>query len=315
MDKNVKNPIEVSVIMPAYNASKYLQMAIDSVINQSFLNWELLIINDGSTDDTSSIIQYNIDRDNRIRGHYQENGKQGKARNLGIKSANGSYIAFLDADDIWLPNKLEVQLCEIKAKKVDLVFSDAFIFQDYNVPDRSNKINTLNTVLKGTESLQLFLKANRIPILTVLIKKDNLMQVNYFNENFEVQLAEDYHLWLKLLINNSIFYGSEKILASYRVHDMAATKEDKLASDQILEVFYDLINNYPDYKPIITRELKNKLKKRYNGCNQSKSELNKIIDNNCRYLNRQYLSVFYKCLNLFFGPRITKKFLNHLLNA
>ena len=314
MDQVIDN-ILVSVIMPAYNASNYIQEAIDSVRHQTFTNWELIIIDDGSTDDTSSIILNNINLDSRIKGLYQKNGKPGKARNLGIENAGGSYIAFLDADDIWLPEKLEIQLEEIKKQNVDLVFSDAFIFHDDNPLDKSNKMNTVRAVLEGDEALKLFLKNNRIPTLTVLVKKEIIKLVNGFTEKAEIPLAEDYHLWLKMLIKGCVFYGSDKTLAAYRMHDMASTNKDKLASDQILEVFYDLKQKYPEVRPIILPSLKRKLRKRYVGIDFSKLEFNRIIYENCRYLDKQYVAPLFKLAYMFLGIEITKKILNRLLNA
>ena len=95
----------VSVIMPAYNAATFIAGSIKSVVKQSFTNWELIIIDDGSTDNTKNIINCFINKDARIKYHYQQNGKQGKARNAGLALAKGKYIAFIDADDVWLPNK------------------------------------------------------------------------------------------------------------------------------------------------------------------------------------------------------------------
>lgn len=314
MDQIIDRPV-VSVIMPAYNASSYIQESINSVIAQTFSNWELIIVDDGSTDATSSIIANNCNQDYRVKGFYQENGKQGKARNLGISKASGTYIAFLDADDFWMPEKLEIQLQEIKQENVDLVFSDSYIFSDSNVSDKSRKMNTIQLSLKGIEALQLFLEGNRIPTLTVLAKKEKIDLVNGFTEKKEIPLAEDYHLWLKMIINECVFYGSEKTLASYRLHDKSSTSEDKLASKQIPEVFFDLMQNHPEVKHIIFKALKKVLRKQYNGRTYTKSDFYFVIDENCRYLDKQLYAPFYKIINFFLGMNITKKVLNHLLNA
>lgn len=314
MDKIINAPV-VSVIMPAYNASNYIQEAINSVIAQTYTNWELIIVDDGSTDATSSIIVDYSNREGRIKCFYQENGKQGKARNLGISKASGSYIAFLDADDLWMPEKLEIQLQEIKEKNVDLVFSDSYIFNNDNVFDRSRKMNTLNQIFKGEEALKLFLIGNRIPTLTVLVKKERIEFVNGFTEKKEIPLAEDYHLWLKMLISGFVFYGSDKTLAFYRVHIESSTSQDKSASKQLPEVFFDLMQNNPEVKQIILKALKKVLRKQYNGEAFTKSDFYFVIDENCRYLDKQFYAPFYKFINFFLGTKITKKFLNHLLNA
>lgn len=314
MDEIINTPV-VSVIMPAYNASDYIQESINSVFAQTYSKWELIIVDDGSTDATSLIIVNNSNQDNRIKSFYQENGKQGKARNFGIAHARGMYIAFLDTDDFWMPEKLEIQLQEIKEKNVDLVFSDSYIFSDSNVSDRSRKMNTLNATLKGDEALKLFLVGNRIPTLTVLAKKEKIHLVNGFTEKKEIPLAEDYHLWLKMIIKGCVFYGSDKTLASYRIHDKSSTSQDKIASRQLPEVFLDLIQNNLEVKHIILVALKKILRKKYSGRTYTKSDFYFVIDENCRYLDKQLYAPFYKFINFFLGKDITKKFLNYFLNG
>lgn len=314
MNDIIKMPT-VSVVMPAYNASNYIQEAINSVIAQTFSNWELIIVDDGSTDTTSHIIAENCKQDDRVTSFFQENGKQGKARNLGISHARGIYIAFLDADDFWLPEKLEIQLREIEERNVDLVFSDSYIFNDNNVSNRKEKMNTLNATLEGIEALRLFLEGNRIPTLTVLVKKEKINLVKGFTEKKEIPLAEDYHLWLKLIIKNGVFYGSDKTLASYRIHGESSTSRDKIASKQLPEVFFDLIQSNPELKQIILKALKRVLRKQYDGITYTKSDFYFIIDENCRYLEKQLYVPIFKFLNFFLGVNITKKFLNHFLNV
>ncbi|WP_369753182.1 glycosyltransferase family 2 protein [Flavobacterium sp. WC2409] len=314
MDKDVNKPV-VSVIMPAYNASAYIQESINSVIAQKYTNWELIIIDDGSTDRTSEIIINNCSQDLRIKYFHQENGKQGKARNLGLLHSRGKYIAFLDADDLWLAEKLDIQLEEIKAKNVDLVFANSYVFNNDNISDRSRKINILNQVFKGEEALSLFLEINRIPILTVLAKKEKILLVDGFSEKPAIQNAEDYHLWLKMLISGFVFYGSEKTLASYRDHSESSTSHDKLASKQLPEVFFDLLQNNSDEKHFFLNALKKQLRKRYARRFYMKSEFNVIIDENCRYLDKPYYAPLFKAMNFFIGIKMTKKFLNHFINA
>src|SRR5882757_4082321 len=108
----------VSVIMPAYNAEKYIAEAINSVKQQTYTAWELIVIDDGSTDNTAAIIKKYAGTDNRIMYTYQANGGQGKARNNGLKKATGEYVAFLDADDLWIPEKLNTQVEIMHANKI-----------------------------------------------------------------------------------------------------------------------------------------------------------------------------------------------------
>src|ERR671913_872301 len=105
--------------MPAYNTEKYIGESIQSVIDQTYGNWELLVVDDGSTDKTPDIIRTYTARDSRVKYLSQHNGGPGKARNTAIAKSNGSLLAFIDADDLWLPEKLERQLQALDATNAD----------------------------------------------------------------------------------------------------------------------------------------------------------------------------------------------------
>jgi glycosyltransferase involved in cell wall biosynthesis len=314
MDKNLISPV-VSVIMPAYNAADFIQEAIDSVIAQTFRDWELIIINDGSTDSTAAIISGNMEKDSRIKSLFQENGKQGKARNLGISLARGTYVGFLDADDLWLPEKLSIQLQEISAAEADLVFSDSYVFHDKNSRDRTERMHTFTGTLAGDQAIDLFLDFNRIPNLTVLVKKERLAQVNGFSENTSIANAEDYHVWLKILLAGGLFYGSEKTLAAYRLHGKASTNNDKLASKKIPAVLFDLMQQYPAASLKLKKALKGKYRLMYTKGIYGKVDLDEAIEENCRYLHKNSLTHTLKRLHAYTGTRVTKLVLILFLNA
>jgi glycosyltransferase involved in cell wall biosynthesis len=105
--------IMFSIILPTYNRAHMISRAIESVINQTYDNWELIIIDDGSTDNTKELVRTYIDKDSRIKYHYQENAERSAARNNGIKLAKGEYICFLDSDDEFLSNHLKTFKIEI----------------------------------------------------------------------------------------------------------------------------------------------------------------------------------------------------------
>ena len=132
----------VSIIMPAYNAEKYIADSIRSVLAQTYSNWELIVVDDGSTDRTANIVREFAGHDSRVRYIFQENGRLGKARNTGIANAAGSLIAFLDSDDLWIPRKLQMQLQAMSENSADVVFSNAYVFTDDN-PD--NETETLQS--------------------------------------------------------------------------------------------------------------------------------------------------------------------------
>jgi glycosyltransferase involved in cell wall biosynthesis len=305
----------ISIIMPAYNAELFINDSINSVIAQTYSNWELIIIDDGSTDSTAKKVSHYLICENRIQYYYQENGKQGKARNLGITKSKGEYLAFLDADDMWLPDKLKFQIEFIQEKKVDLVFASSYIFNDDEIMDVSRKINVINNVYYDKNSLGIFLERNRIPILTVLVKKDKVINVNGFSELIFIQNIEDYHLWLKLLMSDCVFYSSDNIVAKYRLHDNSVTFSDKFAISKLPDMFFNLLQLYPNYKIQIEIGLKEKFKLIYRSNLFEKAELNIWIKKNTYYLLKFKMQYLYLFLNYLLPTKVTKRVLIYILNA
>lgn len=265
--------------MPAYNASNYIKEAINTVIGQTFSNWELIIVNDGSTDSTAEIIKECLSIDNRIYYYYQENGKQGKARNLAISKSKGEYLAFLDADDLWVNNKLAIQLEQIKFKNVDLVFSNAFVINNSEKIDLKKIIHCYQGLLDFNEGFDRMIERNGIPILTVLVKKSTVIDVGMFSE--ENNMHEDSHLWLKLLINKARFYGSKEILAIYRVHKNSTTANEKFALDVYINVLSEV--SY-DNKEINNRILNFLIRKQIGELEKLNNEIKELKNNFfCRF--------------------------------
>jgi teichuronic acid biosynthesis glycosyltransferase TuaG len=270
--------IIISVIMPAYNAEKYIPQSIKSVICQTYPNWELIVVDDGSTDSTAQIIKSFASIDKRIKYVFQDNGKQGKARNTGIENAEGELIAFVDADDIWFPEKLAKQVCFMNQSKADLVFNDVEVM-DENGSKLNDSWSVENAVYEGSEGLSLFLRRNRIPALTALVKKDVINRAGGFIECDEIQYGEDYELWLRLLQEGAVFAGNTEKLGAYRVHAGQATS-NKSSIMQVLKT----INGIKATGAGLMREKKRAMKKwirkflKLNATNGiTKRELQKII--------------------------------------
>ncbi len=300
--------------MPAFNAEKYIGQAIESVLRQTYINWELLIIDDGSTDATKKVVEYFLMQDSRINYFYQENGKQGKARNLGIEKSKGEYLAFLDSDDLWFPNKLEIQINEIIEKDVDLIFCDSYIFSDGTSILKRDKLGAEDEVYSGEKAIKLFIECNRIPILTVLAKKSVIQKVGGFIENDEVQNCEDYHLWLKLLLSGSTFFSSSKTLAKYRIHSNSVTINDPSSELKILAVYYHLKIGYSKYSKALNKKIKHILKEYYATHLFSKNELATIVRLNSTYMFWRKFDFIFLFLNRLFPTKITKRLLILLLN-
>ncbi|MBB4803657.1 glycosyltransferase involved in cell wall biosynthesis [Flavobacterium nitrogenifigens] len=311
MDNNIK---KVSVIMPAFNAEQYIDSAIKSVISQEYVHWELIIIDDGSTDNTAQIANYYSSIDERIYYFYQENGKQGKARNYGISKSSGEYLAFLDADDIWLTNKLIIQIQEIQENNANLVFSDSYVFKNDEIFDVKEKMNVPGGLFYDIKSLGFFLQRNRIPILSVLVEIEKVREVGGFSEKPEIQNVEDYHLWLKLLMNNCVFYSSTYVLTKYRIHNNSITSSDKIALNKIPDAFFDLLKLYPNYKKQIEKELKLKFNKIYKKNLFTQQELAIWIEKNSKYISKSSLQYIYLFFNSFLPTKATKRLLIYTLN-
>jgi teichuronic acid biosynthesis glycosyltransferase TuaG len=224
--------------MPAYNAGKFIKQSIESVLNQTYTKWELIIIDDGSTDNTREIVSVFEKKDARIKYIYQQNGKQGKARNNGIQLSKGNLVAFIDADDLWLPQFLERQLYLITEDDVDLVFSSMVKFIEK--PDKIISTVALeNKTYYGANDIKAFLKDNLISIVTVLVKKGALLKAGGFKESEELQFAEDYDLWLRMLLNDGKFKSNAEVLALYRTHHMQSSK---LAERKYFQVLHIILN-------------------------------------------------------------------------
>lgn len=213
----------VSIITPAYNAGLYISETILSVQNQTYDNWELIIVDDGSTDNTKEVIAGFLS-DDRIIYIYQPNGRQGKARNNAIRVARGKYLAFLDADDLWLENKLQLQVDFIENNNTDLVYCQGWMF-DTNNPEKLIDYNAPPGYANRNTFLMTLLKGNVIPVLSVLMKKEAVLKVNCFDEYLQVQNTEDYQLWLKLADKGNYFYGMPERLFKYRLHSGQSTSD------------------------------------------------------------------------------------------
>ena len=202
------NPL-VSVIIPVYNAEPFIKETIESVLIQTYQFFELIIIDDGSTDDSANII-HSI-KDTRIKYVYQNNASQAVARNNGIHLAQGEFIAFLDHDDIWAFNKLEIQIKLFNNINIGLVYTGRT-----NINSDGKELNNqpIRSFFKGNV-LENLLTGNFLFPSSVMIKKNILTDNNiYFRKNR--QACEDYDLWLRLSMLTEFNFTTKK-LAKYRL--------------------------------------------------------------------------------------------------
>lgn len=235
---SVSNMNKVSIITCVYNGSKYLEETIKSVIVQTYKNFELLIVDDGSTDNTKEIVDKYISKDTRIKYYYQKHKSSSSARNIGIKNANGRYIAILDSDDIWNSDFLEKQLSFMKSKKALCVCSGYEIIDKYSLPINVNVIP--HTQIKESDMEVIDYVGN----LTGLYDTSKYGKI-FFNEELG-SIYDDYLFWYEISKLSTI-YGNQEILAKYRFSlDSSSSSKFKNIPER-----YILLTKYMKQSPII----------------------------------------------------------------
>ncbi|MUP45141.1 glycosyltransferase family 2 protein [Gramella sp. BOM4] len=198
----------VSVVMPAYNSASFISEAIQSVISQTYPKWELIVVNDGSTDATSQIIEDLAAREDRIKLiSNQTNQGTHYARNLAIKAASGDFIAFLDADDRWKPEKLQKQLELMTKNHLGACFSS------YDLIDEAG--HSLGKKVQALKELSYdkLLKANYVGNLTGIYSVKKLGKI-YCPE---LKKRQDWALWLEVVKRSGPIKGIQESLAVYRI--------------------------------------------------------------------------------------------------
>ena len=221
LTSNICTPT-VSVIMPAYNAEATIQASIDSVLDQTFPNWELLVIDDGSQDATPLIAKDAADKDPRVRLIANEcNMGVAATRNNGIAHAQGQWIAFLDSDDLWHKDKLTKQLAYMsKAGSVVSYTATAYIYEGTNS----------SFILRAQQELTYrdLLKRNLMSCSSVIVERELVKRYPFPQGN----MHEDYAVWLKILKETECAHGINKPLLTYRAN--RASKSGKLLLSGIM---------------------------------------------------------------------------------
>ena len=202
----------VSVVIPSYNHAHYIKRAIESVIDQTYTNWEILVVDNNSNDNTDEIVKsFNDKRIKLIK--IQNCGIIASSRNKGIKESKGEYISFLDSDDWWYSNKLELSVKALE-RGSELVCHA----EDWINNDKIFKTVKYGPNYKGSFRYLLYVN-NCISTSAVTVKKDCLLRVDYFVEDQNAVGVEDYHLWLKLANAGYKISFIDSILGCYRVYN------------------------------------------------------------------------------------------------
>ncbi|MBI4432528.1 MAG: glycosyltransferase [Candidatus Omnitrophica bacterium] len=213
-----KNPPKVSIIIPNYNYGRFLGDALKGVLNQTFTDYEVIVVDDGSTDDSRSIIDRMMPVfKGRLRTVYQKNKGVYAARNSGLRMANGIFISFLDADDVWMPTALEHLVQSLERSQAGVVYSDTEFFDNQTGRGfgATFKAGSDKKPCMGQCLDELFMRGNFIPFMTTVVRREVFDAVGNFDESFRV--AEDYEFWLRVSRRYPIGYVNE-VLCRVRRH-------------------------------------------------------------------------------------------------
>jgi glycosyltransferase involved in cell wall biosynthesis len=199
--------LETTIITPIYNAEDFLEETLQSILNQTYSNWESILINDNSSDGSLKIAEKFAQLDPRFRIiNKTESGGAAKARNTGIEAAAGRFIAFLDSDDIWLPEKLDVQIAFMKKESVDFSYSSYYFISEAGDV-------TGDVIVPEQVTYTKLLKGNVVACLTAVYDTKNLGKI--FMP--DILKRQDFGLWLEITKRGIIGYGIKKPLARYRI--------------------------------------------------------------------------------------------------
>jgi glycosyltransferase involved in cell wall biosynthesis len=246
----------VSIVMPAYSAAPYIGETLDSVFAQTFTDYEVIVVNDGSPD-TVELERALEPYISRIRYLKQKNLGAGAARNEGLRAAQGEFVAFLDADDLWLPNYLEEQLKFIRANNFDLVCADAMHFGDSPLAGKTYMEAFMETAQFTGEVSFLGLVSAEQSLITsgVLARRAPIMEVGLFDEG--LRNSQDFDLWLRLLRHGARLAYQRQLLLRYRCHENSLSGNEINRTARQLRV-YDKIESFdltPDERPAVLKAI------------------------------------------------------------
>ncbi|MBI3965529.1 MAG: glycosyltransferase [Chloroflexi bacterium] len=246
----MSKPPKVSINLCCYNSERFLEETLQSVFAQTLEDWELVIVDDGSTDATGQIVTKHVGAGRRIRYHYQPNAGLGAARNRALGLSEGSFIAFIDHDDLWLPTKLAKQVALFEARpELGLVYCDCFV-EDLGASEQ-HRISNLQKLHRGS-IFEALLERNFIPLLTAMIRREALDDVGGFRL---LRLVEDHELFLRVAAKFPVDFVEEP-LARYRFHSGQASRSWKAELDETLVTYRFWLNSERRRDPNVRRAIR-----------------------------------------------------------
>lgn len=221
----------VSVITPLHNCEKYITETINSIQSQSYENWEMIIIDDCSDDKSVCIVEAFMSKDKRIR-LFRNHKNYGSAitRNIGLKKANGRFIAFCDSDDVWLPSKLELQTNFMLKYKVAISFTEYDVFSE-DLKQKFYSIKVPNTI-----DYNGYLKNTIIGMSTSMIDRNLVEPFTFHN----IRTRQDTYLWISLLKRGHVANGLNEKLVKYRIRKESISANKIQAAKRVWFLYYNL---------------------------------------------------------------------------
>ena len=221
----------VSVITPAYNSARFITETIKSVQTQTYPRWEMIVVDDGSQDNTRELVESKAEEDGRILlVRLSKNAGPAVARNTAMEKARGRYIAFLDSDDLWLPTKLEKQLASMQEKDA------AFSFTSYRKIDETGKVLSAPAPIPSLIDYKGLLKNTVIGCLTVMLDRSKTGPLSMGNAQIG-RGQEDYVLWFRLLKSGHVAHGVQKDLARYRLVQGSLSRDKLKAASRMWRLY------------------------------------------------------------------------------
>jgi len=221
----------VSVIIPSYNSGKYVEETLASVLSQSYTNFEVIVVDDGSVDGQKDCIFKWANRDRRVRYIYQDNQGVSSARNVGFNHSSGNYIAFLDADDVWMPNNLAVKIEKFEKGNFGLVHSDGCL-----IDERSNIVDGLMAGHEGRLLKNMLAwTGTQVPgPSSILVKREVINTIGLFDTNLSTSADQDFFLRVSSRYNIG---RAEMVTWKYRLHSGNMHKRISLMEKDVLFVY------------------------------------------------------------------------------
>ncbi len=232
----------VSVIIATYNRADYLPATVASVLGQTFRDFELIVVDDGSTDETARVLAPFTDR---LRYVYQENAERGAARNHGVRLAAGKYVAFLDSDDLWVPNKLEAEVETLRRRPdLGLVYSDA-----HYIDARDHRLGAVARRAREGAVLRQIVCDNFVSFGAHLVDRESFRAAGAFSEDRLLSGSEDWEAWCRLAARVRFGHVANVGLL-YRVHEAGSVAQPQHMERSMLRAWQTIFQN-PQLQPQI----------------------------------------------------------------